>query len=110
MNIKPDPNTLATLSQFSGQQNGVAANKGTPVRPSNPDLIQQERQGHAKPQGVRTSNADNRVADLSSDSELSAAQDKATRFSREAPLGRSSLMDAAGGRDVPLGQIIDIKV
>ncbi|MCJ9428106.1 hypothetical protein [Kordiimonas marina] len=56
--------------------------------------------------------ANPRTGGLSTDAEIEAATERATSFGagqREAPIGRISTQ-AANGRNVPLGQIIDIRV
>ncbi|WND03074.1 hypothetical protein QGN29_01680 [Temperatibacter marinus] len=112
MNIKPDPNTLNILSQ---QQSNTVSTKTVDL---NRKPIEENRDRPNTPQGQlikRKSASDSRVSGgLSSPEELEAAKKKAIEFSstnREAPFGRlSSSVDANGNRDIPLGQIIDIRV
>ncbi len=111
MNIKPDPSTLNALSQ-GHVRNRAPQQKNVDDLPSNAEIVakvKQQQQNKLMP--LRKAVDDrNRITDLSSDNEIAIAKDRAIRFSKEAPMGRSSLISAAGGRNVPMGQIIDIRV
>lgn len=111
MNIKPDPNTLSMLSQMNAREAGDVR---TVDIGRTGDARDRDSQQNARLIGRKT-NSDTRVAGgLSSPEELNAAKTRAAEFSstnREAPFGRiSSNVNANGQRNIPLGQIIDIRV
>lgn len=109
-NIKPDSQTLNLLSQLSS--NNVRNTKTLDIGATSNDPRQ--RGGASIPK--QDADSDARVAGgLSSAEELQAAKQRAIDFSttntREAPFGRlSESVDANGRRNIPLGQIIDIRV
>lgn len=116
-----NPNATGLQSQLQAQlQNGrgarAAANK-LDLTPRPTDVIEERiraRQSEGNRQApAQQSEKSNRNANLSSAQELEAAQsrvgDLSTSGQREAPVGRLSAQ-AGSQRDVPLGQIIDIRV
>ncbi len=115
-----NPNAAGLQSQLQAQlQNGrgtrAAANK-VDLTPRPTDVIEERiraRQSEGNRQApVQQSEKSNRNADLSSAQELQAAQSRVGDLGtgqREAPIGRLSAQ-ASSQRDVPLGQIIDIRV
>ncbi|WP_286829108.1 MULTISPECIES: hypothetical protein [Kordiimonas] len=115
-----NPNASGLQSQLQAQlQNGrgarAAANK-LDLTPRPTDVIEERikaRQSEGNRQApAQQSEKSNRNADLSSSQELEAAQSRVGELGagqREAPIGRLSTQ-ANSQRDVPLGQIIDIRV
>ena len=93
-----------------------AARSGVDLTPRSTDVIRDQLKGQ---QGVR-SEADrqapaqksSRLSELSTSRELQVAGEKVAQLNannREAPVGRLSVQ-AGVQRDIPLGQIVDIRV
>jgi hypothetical protein len=100
-------------AQLQSGRNARAAKNGLDLTP-NPQTIINERIEARQSESDRQAPAQRsaRSNDLSSSRDLEEAQTRVSEFDpnrREAPVGRLSLQSGAQ-RDVPLGQVIDIRV
>lgn len=115
--IKPDSNTLGILSQ--SPHTSSISSKSLDIGKNLPDGNRSNAQGRTT--STPLTGFEDRVAGgLSSASELQAAKRRAVEFTttndarsnvKESPFGRiSATVNAKGQRDIPLGQIVDIRV
>lgn len=99
-------------AQLQGSRGSRPSTSGLDITPRPQDIIEDRikaRQSESDRQAPAQKSG--RTNDLSSSRELEAAQGRVNELGnrREAPIGRLSAQ-ATAQRDVPLGQIIDIKV
>lgn len=115
-----NPNASGLQAQLQAQlQNGRGARSAQnklDLTPRPTDVIEERiraRQSEGNRQALtQQSERSGNTSNLSSSRELAAAQNRVSEFGsgqREAPVGRLSARDTVA-RDVPLGQIIDIRV
>ncbi|NVJ98389.1 MAG: hypothetical protein HWE25_09565 [Alphaproteobacteria bacterium] len=116
VDINPNASGLQAQlqAQLQGGRNARASKNGLDLTPRPQDIIEERikaRQSESDRQAPTQESG--RSNDLSSSRELEAAQSRVSELSnnnrREAPIGRLSTQETAR-RDVPLGQIIDIRV
>lgn len=113
--VDVNPNASSLQAQLQAQLQGSsnrAPKSGVNLTPTPQDIISERvdaRQSEANRQApLQRSERSN---DLSTSEDLTDAQNRVTEFDanrREAPVGRLSAQ--SGQRDVPLGQVIDIRV
>ncbi len=113
VDVNPNASSLQAQLQAQLQGSGNRASKsGLNLTPTPQDIIKDRvdaRQSEANRQAPPQRSE--RSSNLSSYQDLADAQDKVSEFDanrREAPVGRLSAQ--SDQRDVPLGQVIDIRV